>query len=317
MGYLCAGSLTLADALGIRFAVLFKLPSMLASVATVFLLWRAGVSSGMLLLFALNPVDILISGFHANTDSLCAAFALLSALLLERRRPGLSGLALAAALNVKLIPVVLILPFVFSLARKEALRFTLGVTAGVLPFVPFLVEDPASLYRRVLSYSSSIYGRGIHLPFILDQRQLPASAARLYLLFLASGKYVILAASAVLALLNRRWRVWNAYELAAIAFSVFLVLAPGFGYHWLVYPLAFFVASRPKVAVEYSLLATAFLLLVYSLSWEGECLVATERFKAVRGFPHLTGFLAWYVLLRYIVVELYDAVRTRISGGAR
>ncbi len=308
MGYWGAGSLALAEALGVRFALVFKLPMILASAASIVLLWRAGVSRAALVLFALNPVDVLICGFHGNTDSLCAALSLLSALLLERGRPGLSGLALAAALNVKLIPAVIVLPLLLSIRGKGMFRFMLGVASAVLPAVPVLVQDAAGLYRNVIGYNSSIAGWGIHLPFILGQRQLPGFAASLYLLFLAKGKYLLLAATAVLGLLNRRRRAWNTFELGALAFSIFLVIAPGFGAQYLVYPLYFLFASRLRVAVEYSLLASAFLVLLYSLSWDGRFLVASARHTMVRAFPHLTGFLAWYVLLRYVVAELYGVV---------
>jgi hypothetical protein len=167
----------------------------------------------------------------------------------------------------------------------------------------------------VLAYGSSISGWGIHLPFVLGQRQISGFAAELYLQFLAQGKYLLFATTAVLGLLNRRWRVWNGLELGALAFSLFLVLAPGFGYHYLVYPLPFLIASRLRVAVEYSLLASAFLVLVYSLTWSGGLLVTSPGLKAVRPFPHLVGFLTWYVLLRYVVVEFHGAIGERARAA--
>jgi hypothetical protein len=289
----------------------------LASVAVILLLWHSRLlRPGALLLLALNPVDILLSGVQGNTDCLCAAFSLLSAFLLEKRRPGLSGLALAAALNVKLIAVVMVLPFLLSIQGKGALRFLLGLTAGALPFLLVLVQDAASVYRNVIDYNSSIAGWGIHLLFILSQKQLmPELSLRAYLFYLATGRYFVLAASAVLGLVARRLRRWNTYELGALSFSVFLVIAPGFGLPYLLYPLYFLFASRLRVAVEYSLLASAFLF-PYPLVWDGGLLVASSWLKPGPGpfrlFAHLMGFLAWYVLLRYVAAEAYRAMRREI-----
>ncbi len=303
-GYLGVASMELAEALGVRFSVVFKLPMIFASVALILLLWHGrGMRAGTLLLLALNPLDVLISGFHGNTDCLCSALSVLSAYLLEKGRPGLSGLALAGALNVKLIPVVLVLPFLLSLRGHGAFRFLLGVSSGIVPFVPVLVQEAPSVLRNIVGYQSFVNAWGVNLFMIASQQQLPELATWLYLSYRPAGKYLILVASLAVGLVSRRWHPWNAYELGALSFSIFLVLAPGFGAQYLVYPTGFLFASRLRVAVEYSLLASPFVVLLYF--W------TSPEPGPLRLFPFLPGLLAWYVLLRYVVAEAYGAIRRK------
>src|SRR3712207_5550656 len=63
------------------------------------------------------------------------------------RSPLSAGLALAAAVNVKLIPVILIPGLLLSLrTRRDAWRFLAGLSVGVLPFVPVLLAAGRSYY---------------------------------------------------------------------------------------------------------------------------------------------------------------------------
>ena len=84
-----------------------------------------------------------------------AALSLLAAFLIDRRRAFAGGLALAAAINVKLIPVLLIPVFLASLAtRREAIRFIGALLLGALPFAPFIAFHWAGFRPHVLAYKS-------------------------------------------------------------------------------------------------------------------------------------------------------------------
>ena len=62
--------------------------------------WRAAA------VFSTSLVSIVVTGHHGNTDSACAVLTLAAvALIADGRRPFVAGLAFAAALNVKLIPL--------------------------------------------------------------------------------------------------------------------------------------------------------------------------------------------------------------------
>ena len=96
----------LSRATGIRFAILIKIASLIADGVATYLLWRIWRPAGTLkaalaaVLFAWNLDSILVSGFHGNTDPLCAMLCLGAAALLDRRSFFAGGLTLAASLNV-------------------------------------------------------------------------------------------------------------------------------------------------------------------------------------------------------------------------
>ncbi|MDB5303398.1 MAG: rane protein, partial [Phycisphaerales bacterium] len=143
------------------FAFLFRVPIIMMDAASIWLLWRiwrrrdgprrAAVVAA---LYAWCPVAILVSGYHGNTDAVYAFFCLLCVYLIEDlKRPLLGGLALAAAINIKLIPVLLILPLVLTFRRwGDFLRFAIGVALGALPFVPVLLLARPSFTHNALAY---------------------------------------------------------------------------------------------------------------------------------------------------------------------
>ena len=106
--------------------------------------------------WALTP--ILVSSYHGNTDSVAAAAWLLSVYLAtEHEADFAAGLALAAAINVKLIPLLGI-PAAFAGYRlwKRATRFFDGLALGLLPFLPVAVLVGSAFYRNAIAYGSSV-----------------------------------------------------------------------------------------------------------------------------------------------------------------
>ena len=121
-----------------RFAFVMRLPAILADVASCRLLWTIVVERGggrqafqAVALLALSPLAVMVSGFYCNTDSLYVCLTLLSLRLASRGRPFAAGAAIAAALNVKLIPI-LVVPALLLNCRSSAraLRFLCGMAFG-------------------------------------------------------------------------------------------------------------------------------------------------------------------------------------------
>jgi hypothetical protein len=310
-GYLAAGCVWLADLLGLRFGAVFKLPVILANVGAVALVWRRRpLATGMLLLLALNPADVLVSAYHGNTDCLCAALCLLAVSFQQRGAPALAGLALAAAINVKLIPVLLIAPLLLILSRREALRFAAGLGVGLLPFLPALPHE--SFVQNVLDYQPRQIGWGISILMLSWADEGVRAACHAYR---SAARFVILALAAGLGLAACRARFRDPYALAALTFSLFLVLVPGFGVQYVVYPIAFLFAWRPRVALEYAWLAGLFAACLYLAYWDGR-IPASSIFHGKVGMgPYLVGLFPWYVLVRFLVAEAWRATRPARRGA--
>src|SRR5439155_7541930 len=93
---------------GLPLSFWLRLTSSLADIGSLWLVWRIlRPQTSALVLIALSPVSIMVSGFHGNTDPIMIFFILLSIYLLEiRRNVLLAGMALGMAMNIKVMPIV-------------------------------------------------------------------------------------------------------------------------------------------------------------------------------------------------------------------
>ncbi len=254
--------------LGWRFDVTFKLLPLAADIATGALLYQRWRERGTLAvaLFAVSVISILLTGYHGNTDPALAMLVMLSGLLFERQRLFLAGLALGLAINVKLIPVVLIPVLGLQCRnRRDAMLFfgALGICA--LPFLPMLLAIFGTFVKNAISYNSSANRWGIYglLGVACETKFVVKVALPLLELYWAKGRYVVLASAFAIGIAGRLWRRWSAPELVAMAISCFLIFTPGFGIQYTVYAApALFAISLARGAI-YSTIAGLFALLVY------------------------------------------------------
>jgi Glycosyltransferase family 87 len=143
---------------GFRFAVLVKLPVLLADLGLVALLARMGAGRGLGMLpawlYALHPVSILVTGFHGQFDAAALLCVLLAVHWLEAGRTLRSALALALGIALKSFPVLLLPFFLLAVTGTRArLRFLALATLPVAALLaPFALDDAAALRRELLGY---------------------------------------------------------------------------------------------------------------------------------------------------------------------
>lgn len=311
----------LSEMTGLSFWFLFKLPDIAADALSCWLLWQIGKTRGgdwgrwAAVAFAWNLTSILVTGYHCNTDPMYAALSLLAAwFIVDRRNFLAAGLALAAAINVKIIPLLLIPPLASTCGNlKDLRRFLLGLSAGVLPFLPVLFFAGPMFMRVVLGYNSFIDRWGIS--FVLGETAQWAAgpASRPSIATWADwamnfyhdyARYLIFAAILVFTLVSRRLRRWNAYTLIAITYALFLVLTPGFGVQYtVIIAPAILAVSLPSGSL-YGFLAGVFLLLTYWANWTGD-FPPKSKFESLFPLPGaLFGLLAWWTLARFTARSL-------------
>lgn len=296
---------------GAAFGFVFKLAPIAADVGVMAVLWavwrRAGAvrAAAIVAAFAWNPLSLVISGFHCNTDPVYAALALLAAYLLqERRAPLAAGLALSAAIHVKLIPVLLVAPLAATCRdRRELVRFGLGLGVGFLGYVPWLLGDAVFL-ERVVRYRprSDSWGIPILLFWAFSAPGLSAAALTAARLFTAASAWTQLVGAGLVAAHARARRV-AALEAATAGMTAFLVLAAGFGLQYLsaVVPLLF--AVRPALASLFSVVAAAMCVTAYASAvqrtwplevfFTGAPVPAASRVLAVAAWAVLVVHLTW------------------------
>lgn len=298
----------------VRFSFLMKLPGLLTEVMTAVLIWsiwskrNARAAAGAFAAYGISPTLIMVSGFHGNTDCAYAGLALLSFYLLcERNAPLLSGLALAAALNVKIMPVLLIPPLLAQCRSwRQVLLFSAGAAAAIVPFLPYLVATPYAMYRNMVSYNSLQMEWGLlaFLNYANDEAMLGGVFRRFTIEFIRNGRYLIVGSIVAMSVLAafRAQRLRYQYQLGAAAWALFLVLTPGYGVQFSVSVLPLLFAANVGRATAYSVLAGAMLFFIYGANMP----LALPLHGPVQYWPWpklavLFGILAWAVLAGYLV----------------
>jgi hypothetical protein len=296
---------------GHPFSFVFKLPCIAADGAAVLLLakiWTNTDSPGggrraarlACISMALNPVAILISGYHCNTDSIYAFLSLLGMYLLGAGRFFQAGAALAAAINIKLIPVLLV-PAAISLCRtrRDIARLIAGLSIGVFPFIPLLLIPAARQHIFAYNPPVSEWGIAMILHAIFQVRSLSHSAHELMQLYLQVGRWIIPAAVVGLALVSISKRKWTAFQLGAMVFAMFLVLAPGFGPQYLVMIVPMLLAVTLTQSWIYALAAGTFLAMSYISRLVAYELPLRTLFPPNSPTPPgaIFGLMAWATLL--------------------
>ncbi|CAN5366365.1 hypothetical protein BH10PLA1_BH10PLA1_23000 [soil metagenome] len=313
--------------LSIWFPFIFKLPIILFEAFTAWVLWRvwqdraernrprpgrrgersiAGENATSAVAgYALSLCAILVSGYHCNTDTMFAGLALFSVYLLERQRPFSGGLALAAAINIKIIPVLLIPALLLSLRnRRDVLKFVGGLSIGVIPFVPVLFAVGPSFYQNALAYGSLIDRWGI-LYFLLPSNSVADGAAMgPAIMYHNLAKWPLLGLIVAWALLARRLHRWNRYDVAAVTFGIFLIFTPGFGVQYTVMIAPLLLATRVRVGAAYSVTAGLFIGAVYFINLTDDYpYYSFFNTMFVQPSP-LIGLLAWGTLIYYVATTI-------------
>jgi uncharacterized membrane protein YidH (DUF202 family) len=327
MGWMAALAHEISTGLHLRFDILFKLPAIAAECVGGLLIYRTWRSQKgpayaalVFCLFCWNPVSMFVSAYHGNTDCLCAMLILLSALLVDRGRPFLGGLALAGSINVKLIGLVMI-PVLLSSVRgwRNAGRFLGALSLGVIPFLPFVLFHWATFRSHVIGYRPISNYWGI-TQFLTGLQQTPRWASvgpRLVSNYTNLGVRLILVAPILLALANWNWttrqRRWSARQMAAIVYSLFLVLTPGFGIQYTVYPVLVLFAASPARAVAYALAGGAYVVLVYFFLWTGTFPAFSDFNAAYPIAPQGLGYIAWATLAHAAIHLSFHRPRVRLA----
>lgn len=159
---LCA---KLSFLLNIPFSVIMKLPSVMADVCIDLALFVTLVKIGQkdafkwALLYAVNPVSILITAFHGNVISIATLFSFLSYVVLlfgVDKYYRLSALLLGIAIGFRGYPVLLLPVFLLSLKISLRNKISYLLHASIptaLSFIPFIILDYKSVLREVFAYS--------------------------------------------------------------------------------------------------------------------------------------------------------------------
>jgi hypothetical protein len=252
-GWFCALLYGIGGGLGFHF--LLRLPGILADFAVVRLLARrpGDTPPWALVLLALSPVSLMVSGFHGNVDSVLVWLLALAAIECERGRPGWCGLWLGLACQVKIIPLLLAPVFFFHwMSRRNASPFFTVAALTILAgwSVP-LVTIPAIFLHNVLGYGSNWGAWGVTWWLTRTGAAVfaPVGFSGLtttQLAIMSLLKVVIVGSTLALAWRRRSLPGAAIFTTLALVWTVFFVFAPGVGTQYLVWAAPFLLMQNPR-----------------------------------------------------------------------
>jgi hypothetical protein len=275
--YFTAAAEVLHDATALPFSFLVKLPPIAADAAIAVMLCRISPKIG--LLYALNPVAILITGYHGQFDSMMLAPTVLAWCLWETSRGPrrLYGTALALGLGIWFKPVPLVLLPVFLPRLKNhferAIFVVLAFAPAALGTLPYFLRWPEDVAANFFGYSSWFGQWGYPVVWMMVEYAVRGTvpwwmpdpdhvSVVLHVMYVA-GRFVLLAA------LGFTWW-WIYRQRASVLFGIvatfvaFYTVTVGFGVQYLLWVLPFALAARERFVWPFTFAATGLLIVAYS-----------------------------------------------------
>lgn len=296
----------LSEVSGLPYVAAIKLPAVIADIALTWLIYHSLIESGrrqatattFALLYALNPVSVLVTAYHGQFESV-TLLLMVTAWYFWRfgRRTTASAVALGFAILNKTWPVIM-LPVIWLRLPDTRSRvlyplLALGIpVAAVIVYLVVFSADPQPMLRRALTHRGvpGYWGPGSVLAPLGESITLAQAAFDV----LSVLRNVLLAAGVGLALWwTRRQGVLDA--LLTVILTL-LAVTVGFGIQWLVWPIPFALLSLEERWVRRYSLAGAFMLAVhlYGLHlypWLGEWLAP----DALNWLIRLSALPAWAI----------------------
>jgi hypothetical protein len=329
-GYWAAAALAIAGSSGTiaadaLFTNIFKLPAILADGLGVWLLWRIwrprsgpNRAAAVAAAFALSLDAICVSAYHCNTDSIYVALCLLAIYLIEDKGQDFwGGFALGAAINVKIIPVLLLPAMILSYRQPGRLaRFAVGLACWIVPFIPPALWVGKPFVSHLFAYNSLLDRWGLNFFLLLGMGDYFVSGSRAGLLavwYYFHGKYAVIGAVLAWAVLVRIIERWNRYEAAVVSFALFLVLTPGFGVQYTVLPGLLLFATRPRLGAIYGLVSGLFVAAAYWHNWTGTWPAMSQWTSLLPMWVAWIGLATWALLIGVVVLTWRNRP-TRLDG---
>ena len=303
---------------GLPFQFWIRLPAIVADLGSLVLVYRIAerellrVRTSTLVLLALAPASIMISGFHGNTDPVMIFFTLLSIYFLDRQWPLAAGLAAGMSLNIKVAGVIFLPAIFFAFAgyRARGKFLAAAVLSVFVGSLPYLVEDPLLIARHTLTYTSLAGHWGV----TRLMSWLPPGAAPIDAAYIRWGGPALLVAIAGIAWwFNRTSRRPPPFLQAGLSGFLFLTLTPGFGVQYLAWIVPWVVALGTRSTVAVYAASGLFLFAVYTFWSQGFpwYLANSNTVGDWRDGIILLEGLCWFSILAALLLSIARFVRDR------
>ncbi len=325
-GWYCALAYAIGN--GFAFNLLLRLPGIVADFLAVRVLLDLREKSGQppwwaLGLFALSPVNFMVSGFHGNVDSVLAWLLLLAVRECMRDRVVACALFFALACQVKVIPLLLAPAFFFFwLARGRGAAFlSIATGAILLGWSAPLFAMPDVFLHNVLGYNSNWGSWGftywLHVtgwtPFAPVGFQ---GLTTWQLAVMGALKAVIVGAALWLGWRRRELPAYALNSTLCVIWTVFLVFAPGVGAQYLVWFAPVLLLHAPRWYATITAASAVFLFVFYTTISHG--LPWNRGISTAEILPQWVAWtnLPWLTLVSFLGAQAWRKEDSQVESSA-
>lgn len=317
--YLIGMAMWFAKGTGLPFVAAVKLAPILADAGLVVLIFYAVrqlrnstvlafISS---LLYAFNPVSILVSAYHGQFDAESTFLLTLSWYLWRfsnrpKRRVVLSALILGFAILNKTWPALFLPIFLLRLGSgKRCLTYSLITLAVPVIFTVLYViifrEDPSPLLRRALTHAGvpGWWGPGAVVNIL---RETVGWGERVLNWLTMYSRWLVFIGVGLACWITRRQ---DSIEALTTAILVLYVSTSGFGVQWLIWVIPFALMAGDVRGIDWYVLGHLVFLIPayygYNLDQTLSNLISFERMAVLM---QLCSLPAWVITLVWVVRRL-------------
>lgn len=270
------------EATGIPFETLLRAPFALLDAGTLLLLLNLLRNNRHRFVAAafywLNPLTMIFSSFHGNTDSAIAFFLLLAVWLLSREKIIWAAVALGASFWIKLPGIMAIPAFVFFLQgwRKRLLFLAVIGLVGVSTYIPAIIKDAPIVYKNIFGYHGIITKTNSGIPiwgcytFLVPLFNVLPSGLKLILnrpfFFVLNNSWFISVLLIVLLswLRQSRRTISHLGATIAAAYTIIYGFSNNWTFQYLAWSIPFWLFAPPVFLFGATLFAGGY---IYSLYW--------------------------------------------------
>ena len=306
----------------IPFYIVMRLPAIFADIcinlAIYFTLIRTRRRNAfsVAILYAINPVSILICSFHGNIISIATLFSFLAYTVLlpdkEEENYRLSALLLGLAIGFRGYPVLLLPLFLIKLriGSDNKIAYVLYSTVPTaLSFVPFFFLDYKAVLREVFAYSGfSDYGLAAILRAVysfMNNVRAYSLPGDLISILSDVSKIIFLAIYITLLFISKKNRLVTS---ALSVFLTFYFIYTGIASQYLIWVLPFAFLIQDKMLKYYLFFATVALVNFYWIYHPqiifGKWQPISLPLKSLLAGEIISLSLLWLVCLLWTIVLL-------------
>jgi len=316
-----AASVWLSQVTGLPMAFIIKMPSLLADASISVLILRylrrrqSPQAMKWALLYAANPISLLVIAAHGQFDALPLLFILLA--LYFGQSLTASGLFMGLSVLLKAWPVLLVPAFLADYddykSRFRYACYTILPTATSM--IPYLITTPNQVYQKVFAYSSTpdfgYLGLIRSASYILSGTYTIPSQVEIL------GKLALLSAVGVWWL-TRRARL-SSEKLALGIFLIFYLASSGIGAHYLLWiiPIACILQDvRLSGYLLVSFLALVFWYAVFFPSVLGveSIMMKSYSYRLAASVLYTLFNALWWSYVGFWLLRLVQETR-KVSGS--